>query len=170
MFFLKDTMTILLNTILLFVVLCYVYPLKFLFSLFLEGNHVFENGKLIEKISSFKQVKLLMIIYGLGFSLVYFVLLLLYINAWSHRNEIQLTTVEQFYKKSELYKQLIMVIIGLTTILTAYIIPIQYTPNIGMLYMLIGPSMFIYFGIRKKMLRKRFSSADLADHDQWLLS
>jgi uncharacterized membrane protein len=77
---LQDNTTILLNLLLLFVVLFYVYPLKFLYALVGGGASQVSD----------QQVPLLFVIYGLGFAAVYAVFVLLYANAYRQRAQLQL--------------------------------------------------------------------------------
>ncbi|MDQ6624300.1 MAG: TMEM175 family protein [Verrucomicrobiota bacterium] len=93
-FGLDDGMTRFLTCVLLFVVLFYVYPLKFLFNLSITGAF-FGHGSAMG-LRSREQFASLLIIYGLGFAAVYFSLLLLYLHAYRRRAELQLTELERF--------------------------------------------------------------------------
>lgn len=82
-----DTPTIWINAILLFTVLAYVYPLKFLFSIAITTHaNVFSNPS---------QPRELMIVYGAGFAAIYLCLATLYWNAWRQRAPLQLNALEQ---------------------------------------------------------------------------
>lgn len=78
-----DTWTIALNCALIFIVLFYVYPLKFLFSLIFSDS-IYGSGKSPFSIET-NQFPLLMVIYGVGFILIYFILTLLYAHALEKR-------------------------------------------------------------------------------------
>src|SRR3954453_18096505 len=82
-----------LSCVLLFVVLFYVYPLKFLFNLSITGI-LFGAGPLISITAS--QLTSLLVIYGLGFAAVYLALTLLYLHAWRLRETLELTQLERF--------------------------------------------------------------------------
>jgi uncharacterized membrane protein len=92
---LQDAATFALNAILLFVVLFYVYPLKFLFSLLtgqmLGSDHFGIQGA---KPIVAADVPMLMIIYGLGFVAVYLVIGLLNWHAYCQRGRLQLNESE----------------------------------------------------------------------------
>src|SRR6476619_3961233 len=81
---LQDTATVLLNAVLLFVVLFYVYPLKFLFSFLinkLTGGHGevrLPNGNFEPMIENPEQMSTLMIIFGVGYLAVFLVFVALY--------------------------------------------------------------------------------------------
>src|SRR5438067_6816330 len=84
---LHDPLTIVLNSVLLFVTLFYVYPVKFLFSL-LTGQ--FHSGS-TERIIRPTDVPTLMVIYGLGYAAVYLLFALLYLHAYRLRSQLELT-------------------------------------------------------------------------------
>src|SRR5437667_11487719 len=79
---LQDNITVLLNGILLFVVLFYVYPLKFVFTLMLNrftggnGELRLPNGTVERMVDSTDQVSVLMIIFGVGYIAVFGVFVL----------------------------------------------------------------------------------------------
>jgi uncharacterized membrane protein len=96
---LDDALTKTLTGVLLFVVLFYVYPLKFLWTLVvttrLGGNElvVMPDGR-VEPMILNDQVPLLFEIYGLGAAAVFLVFVALYANAYRRRSELALTPVE----------------------------------------------------------------------------
>lgn len=101
---LEDSVAIALNGALLFVVLFFVYPLKFL-SNWLVGRVmggtkyvVVANGEL-ERIVKPEHMPWLFAIYGLGFAAVFTVFALLYRHALTKRDELGLTELEVFETK-----------------------------------------------------------------------
>src|SRR5262249_31078981 len=98
---LEDVTSIFLNSVLLFVVLFYIYPLKFLFRLLIDqlsGRSLVvpaADGRLEPAIVR-SQVPLLMEIYGAGFVAIFAVLALLYLHAYRKRAELALTPLEVF--------------------------------------------------------------------------
>jgi hypothetical protein len=99
---LRDTATILLNAALLFVVLFYVYPLKFLFSFLVDrftGGHGevrLPNGNVVAMIESNDQMASLMIIFNLGYLAVFGVFVLLFWHAYRKRQALELNELERF--------------------------------------------------------------------------
>ena len=87
---LQDNLTVCLNAVLLFVVLFYVYPLKFLFSYLvnvLTGGHGevrLANGN-VEAMVEGNQMSTLMIIFGLGYVAIFSVFILLHLHAYRKR-------------------------------------------------------------------------------------
>lgn len=99
---LQDTVTVVLNGALLFVVLFYVYPLKFLFSFLIDkftGGHGevrLPNGNVVAMIESYDQMASLMIVFGLGYLAVFGVFVLLFWHAYRKRESLELTELERF--------------------------------------------------------------------------
>lgn len=79
--------------VLLFLVLFYVYPLKFLFGLSITGL-LFGAGPPVSMTGS--QLSTLLVIYGMGFAAVYGAMTLLYLHAWRLRDALELNNLERF--------------------------------------------------------------------------
>ena len=155
---LHDQFTILLNSCLLFVVLFYVYPLKFLFTT-LFGQIVRREGTAHFAASS--QVTELMVLYGLGFAAVYFLIAALYWNAWRHRESLALNGLERLLTVSSIVDALGLAAIGLVACLGALLaslfLPASWSGLSGYLYFLIAPWKTLngmYFGRKARTLRK----------------
>ena len=103
---LQDQLTIVLNTALLFLVLFYTYPLKFMFSMVTGG------------IRGHGDSATLFAIYGLGFAGIFGVLLLMYALAYRRREELELNAVELWDTRTEMlfYAAYILIGLGSTTI------------------------------------------------------
>jgi len=128
---LHDNGTIVINAALLFVVLFYVYPLKFLFT-------VLTNGWIGQDISAFgstNQMRELMILYGIGFIAVYGLFTTLHWNAWRQRIALQLNPVELFLTRSAMVEYTSMAAVGLVSVFIALFIPRQYIGVAGLFYM-----------------------------------
>jgi len=89
---LQDALTVFLNAVLLFVVLFYVYPLRFLTEALINGL-IFNrtDGLNITRNDS----PLLMLFYSIGVLLVFTSFLLLYWRAWRLRSTLDLDAVER---------------------------------------------------------------------------
>ncbi|MFZ0246574.1 TMEM175 family protein [Candidatus Binatus sp.] len=117
---LQDRRTIFLNGLLLFIVILYVYPLKFLFSLLVtlsttagEPMARMPDGKLVSMIS-FGQAEWITFIYGLGVAAVYAVLALLYAHAFRLRDTLHLNPLEAFETRERIIGNLLRSGLGLT--------------------------------------------------------
>lgn len=91
---LDDGSTRFLTCILLFIVLLYVYPVKFLFTLGMN-DLLFRGGAIVLAVSRAEASELLAI-YSFGFAGVYFAFALLYLHAWRSRARLELSELEQF--------------------------------------------------------------------------
>ncbi len=117
---LQDTTARVLTCILLFLVLFYVYPLKFLFSASFSIS--FYGRELNDAIHmTGRELSLLLTIYGLGFAGVYLALALLYRHAYSMRDEIGLSELERLDTRFFMARFFGMVVVGLLASATAQI-------------------------------------------------
>ncbi len=111
----QDAATVALNGLLLFVVLFYVYPLKFLWTLLVtrfSGMHA-EGPPPIRFDSQGTQ---LMVIYGLGFAAIFVTLALLYLLAYFRRGKLELNEFEVFDTKSSIVENVAVGSVGLLSI------------------------------------------------------
>ena len=154
---LEDNWTIGLNVALLFLVLFYVYPLKFLFSL--AFNSQVNGGNHGKPPITDAQIPSLMEIYAIGYIAIYLLFTLMYIHAYKRADFLQLTPIERFDCKTIIYKQAIVVIVGLCCLAGAILLPVIYSGFSGFGYVLIGPSLTIFFSIRARMRKKQFQVA-----------
>ena len=131
---LGDNATVHLNAVLLFIVLFYVYPLKFLFTMLTDrllgfGNEVIESS----------QVPLLMIIYGVGFVAVQLVFVTLYWRAYSLRAVLELDADELSMTREEIQGFLVNVAVGLASVFVAVLGGEDASSWAGLVYVLIFP-------------------------------
>lgn len=153
---LQDTITVVLNGALLFVVLFYVYPLKFLFTGLVDrftGGHGqvrLPNGNLEAMIEA-GQVSKLMFIFSAGYLAVFSVFVLLYLHAYRKRDELELSTLELFDTVSSVKENLLHCSIAIVSIVFILIGGPQMTAFAGMIYMLTGVVMTIHgLGTRRR--------------------
>lgn len=145
-------------------VLFYVYPLKFLFTLITTGNHIIKEGVDIRRISSVEEIRHLMVIYSAGFIAVYVSFLLMYLHAWRKKEELRLHEVERFHLKTAIYKSILLIMIGALVVIVSLIISDYYASSTGMLFILISPGMTILFRLRAKKLKGLISAEELQLH------
>jgi len=107
-----------LTCVMLFLVLFYVYPLKFLFNLSITGL-VFGGGPPITITSP--QLSALLAIYGLGFAAVYGALTLLYWHAYRLSETLQLTELEIFDTRYLMFRLLTLTGFGVIAAGLAYV-------------------------------------------------
>jgi hypothetical protein len=120
----NDSFTMHLNAILLFIVLFYVYPLKFLFTLVVDQLLGFDTvvspatGAVVDEIEP-EQMPLLMVIYGAGFIAVQFVFFLMYMRAYALRDALGLNASERSVTREEIQGFLLSMGVGLVSIAIA---------------------------------------------------
>ncbi len=131
---LDDGVARFLTCVLLFLVLFYVYPLKFLFNLSITGL-LFGVGSAVSMTGS--QLSILLVIYGLGFAAVYGAMALLYLHAWRLRDALELNDVEKSDTRYIMFRLLILVAFGLVAAGLA-LIPVVRNWS-ALLYILIFP-------------------------------
>ncbi len=161
---LRDNLTVCLNAILLFVVLFYVYPLKFLFtflvSLFTGGHgHVrLPGGAEGLMVESMNQVSVLMIIFGAGYIAVFGVFALLYLHAYRRRNALDLNELETFDTVKDIQESGVNVGVGSLSVAIAVLGGGRYSFLAGMTYMLnavVLPLHGMLMGRRRRKLEER---------------
>ncbi len=138
---LQDGPTLWLNALLLFLVLFFVYPLKFLFSWLFQG---WAGGNGLVHLPDGRQLpmmkpgqeRLLMLIYGAGYIAVFSVFLLLYLRAYTQRRQLELSPLEVFDTTGSMWETGWQAIIGALSFTLAWF----DRPGLaGVAYCLIGP-------------------------------
>ncbi len=115
---LQDTATVVLNAVLLFVVLFYVYPLKFLSSVL--AGRFFGLGPGGPQMANRDEMVSLLIVYGLGFVAVFAAVALLYRHAYACRDQLNLTEPEVHDTRMWYRHYLIYVGVGVLSVLLAW--------------------------------------------------
>jgi hypothetical protein len=154
---LEDGTVIALTGLLLFVVLFYVYPLKFLWSIFFAQ---FSSRGIADDALPISQVPALFEIYGLGVAAVFGILALMYWHAYRHRDDLELTPVEVVDTRFDVYRNVALACIGLASVLTAAILARVAPRAIGIagyMYFLIGIAEW-RLGEANGRMRKRVST------------
>jgi len=146
---LKDGFIQTLNFIFLFVLLFYIYPLKYLFSyvgsglfiaLLKQFNFTSDAMELaIERISisnmGIDQWADLLIRFGLGLVLIYFIFMLMHLNAYRKRRDLKLNAIEMYETKTLIYSFLCLILISMTSIAVVVIGGGIYSPHAGFVYL-----------------------------------
>jgi hypothetical protein len=164
---LQDTVTIALNSALLFVVLFYIYPLKFLFSLLVDAwtgasleVHL-PDGTVRAVIEQF-QLPALMIIYSAGYLAISLVFVLLFLHAYRKRAQLRLTALELFDTRWSIYNSLIGGVVGLLSILLAWLGGEKFAGAAGWIYPVLMVPGFSIAGRMQGQQRRRLEEATVA--------
>jgi uncharacterized membrane protein len=133
----SDRLTVVLNCALLFVVLFYVYPLKFLFTLVVN---LFVGGRSFgEAMRGPGDSTQLMTIYGLGFVAIFVILSLLHANVWRQREAMKLDALQRFDARAGAFEHLIAASVGVLSIAIAQVGGDRLAWVAGVSYSLLGP-------------------------------
>jgi uncharacterized membrane protein len=148
---LEDPYTVFLNVVLLFVVLFYVYPLKFVFTLLLAPL----TGAKAQGDMGWHEASVLMRIYGAGFAAVFSLVTLMYAHAYKLRGELDLNPVEASETLVEMRENAILAMVGIGSFAIAFRNP-EWA---GWFYMVLLPVMWIHGWISGKRTRELAESA-----------
>src|ERR1700684_4436715 len=137
---LENPWVVFLNCALLFFVLFYVYPLKFLFTAMFE-RFEFEVP----------EARALFTIWSLGYAAVFAVFALLYLHAWRIRAQLELTQLEAMRTQVSLLGALAMVLIALLSTALARAMPDRYVGIAGYIYCILP----VYFTLAGSIAGRR---------------
>ncbi len=130
--------------------LLYVYPLKWVFTLFVAAVFGLETSLQIKP----SEIPLLFVVYGLGFATVFFVFALLHLRAYRKREALELDACEQFMTRAAIWHHLALGSIGLLNVCLALILPMRYAGMAGWAYLLIAVVETVYGSIESDQQRK----------------
>jgi uncharacterized membrane protein len=153
---LHDTITLILNGTLMFLVLVYMFPLKFLMgSLFSKGFH-FETPQ---------QVTNIYCLYSGGFFCFYLLFSLMNMNAYMRKEQLNLTEGERFATATNIYINLLITSVSAISTVVAFAGrhasgTTQWIGKAGLIYAMLGPSIGILSARRKKKFEKLHGQAD----------
>lgn len=164
----RNTTVIVWNTLFLIIVLFYVYPLKFLckFLLFILLGKLFNEQSLLIEVSQMldkQSTADLMIIYGVGASSIFLVLMFMYRYALKNALLLDLSKIEEFDTRTSMKSNLLMAAVPLLSVALAVIFRHhEYVGSIaGFTYFLYTPIMTVFhqrmYKRRKRLLTETLS-------------
>jgi uncharacterized membrane protein len=168
---LNDNFTIWINALLLFVVLFYVYPLKFLWNFLVNATLGFPlsatspTGTPVRLIEN-NQVSTLLTIFAAGYATIFLIFALLYYHAYRKRAQLELNELEIHDTWNNIVENLLHVLMGLLAIIISLV---TRSGLGGFAFWLIGPVLFVNGMImskRRKRIEQRIgtdASAAVAD-------
>ena len=148
----EDVFTRVMTMAILVLVLFFVYPLKFLFTMVTVGMFGLDLTD-APHVTGREQSQVLYLIYGLGFAGVWGLYALLYAHALRKRKELQLDELEVLQTREDLCANLIYVAVCFGSIALAFTVTDQSIP--GFFYMVLAPLHTFngwYFGSKLKKL------------------
>lgn len=145
-----DSKTIRLNAVLLFFVLVYMFPLKFLFGSIFANTHL-KPGQLAP----------VFCLYCGGFAIFYFLFAWMYQHAYNQRDRIRLTDIEAFQTKTHVFNYLVIALVSSFAVLIASFGDIM-VGFAGMSFMLIGIGTYMVHKKRDRLFKERFGEIETA--------
>jgi uncharacterized membrane protein len=140
---LQDTTATVLNCALLFFVLFYVYPMKFMFV------KMFEQAAMEEG-----QIRTLFVVFAGGLGAISVIFALLQWHAWRRRHDLGLDALERLQTKQTLLHHNAMLLISLASATLAEIVPASWVGRTGLFYFVIPVYYFISGSIFGRQLRR----------------
>lgn len=159
---LRDAATISLNGLLLFVVVLFIYPFKFIATFLVNVifrrsvDVVLENGGVVPMIA-WADAGLIMMLYSLGYAAVWLSFWLLHLRAIAKRDVLELNDVELFDTRTSLREDFFNVAFGVVSTSMVLIGGNKFVPRAGLMYFLLGPVMGLH-GWLSGRRRSRFQT------------
>lgn len=144
-----DFQIFLLNAVLLFVVLFYVYPLRFVFGLFLGVDRSIQMN--------LDQARDMFSIYSAGFAAVYSAFALMHIHAWRLREHLGLDELERWMTLQSIAYTVVLALVGSLSIAIARWAPPESITWAGYVFFIIPIPMTavgMWFGPRIRALQR----------------
>jgi uncharacterized membrane protein len=138
---LEDLWTTTLNAGFLFLIVFFVYPLKYLatmFSLFLRS---LAEGR-PEPPMSLENARDALAMASVGYALVFLMLAALYARAMGKAEQLELSPSERALTRFGVWSQFVHVAVGMAAAVAAAVLPVRWAPFAGFIYFLISPLMF----------------------------
>lgn len=151
---LEDPYTVFLNVVLLFLVLFYVYPLKFVFMLIASQ---LTGGDIARGVGEHEAAGL-MRVYAVGFTAVFSIFALMYTHAYRLRNPLELNPVEVLQTRFAIQENIAMGIVGTVSFALTFKNPAWA----GWWYFVLGPVLGIHGSISGRRIRKLSEQLGLA--------
>ena len=149
---LQDSLSTFLNCVLLFLVLFYVYPLKFLFTLLVSGwMHFPMKERMIEG----DQLPQLMAIFSGGYLAVACIFIALFGHALRKREALDLNDLEIHATRTSIGAAMVQAFVSLVSVCIALFGPVRMAGLAGMIYpILLGPGFTIYYNVMARKQRR----------------
>ncbi len=138
---LEDGWTTVLNAALLFLIVFFVYPLKYLATMLSAFLRSVAEGQ-PQAPMSFAEARDGLVYVSIGYAAVFLMFALLYAHAAAKADALDLSPRERALTRFSLAGQWVHIVIGALVALSASVLPLAWAPMSGFIYFLIGPLMF----------------------------
>lgn len=161
---LDDITTVVLNAILLFVIVFFVYPLKFVFTIVVEmlqgGRPWLETYDGVQVLTE-GQWPVIMMVFSGGYMAVFVLFALMHLNAYRLREALELSPLERFDTIDNVRESLLNVGIGLLSVLLTAFGGAGGPLWGGLAYWLVGPVLYangVLAGRRRRQVAGRLAA------------
>ena len=154
---LEDRTVVTLNAMLIFVVLFYVYPLKFLFTVLVAsifGISSSPPGQAVA-IRSYEDMRQLMMVFDAGYIAVFLLFALLYLHAYRQRSALDLNAIERFDTRESIWSAVLQIGVAIVSLSIALTGGARGASWSGIVFVSVGPlqaARGVFFGIRRRRL------------------
>jgi len=153
---LEDGFTVLINSIILFLIMIFAYPLKFMATFLVNFfTGYFQTPGQIESTLSLADVPYMLAVYAAGYALVFGLFALLYAHALRRSDVLELSEAERIMTRLEVDQGLAAIGVSVAAILLGFLLPVGLSTMAGGVYFVIGPIM----GWLSSRARKRANAA-----------
>lgn len=161
---LHDTATTVLNAVLLFVILFFVYPLKFVFSIVVQ---IMMGGRPWAQVHDGVQVltegqwPVMMMIFSAGYMAVFLLFALMHVHAYRLRDVLELSPLERYDTLDNVRESLLNVGIAVVSVLLSAFGGASGPLWGGLAYWLVGPALYVngvLAGRARRRLQARLAS------------
>ncbi len=146
---LDDVPTVWLNSVLLFLVMFFVYPLKFLVNVVVQQMSgqsptvMGPEGELIQAIAREDAIPMLLL-FSSGFVAIHATFVLMHWRAFRLKEKLGLNRLEIYDTRNTLGEHAIYVMVGLISIVMSVLGGLSWTTEAGWFYAVLGPVMGVY--------------------------
>lgn len=161
---LDDLATIVLNGMLLFVIVFFVYPLKFVFGIVVEmmmGRRPWAETHDGVQVLTEGQWPVMMMIFGAGYMAVFLLFALMHLNAYRLREVLELSPLERYDTVDNVRESLLNVGIGAVSVLLSGFGGPAGPLWGGLTYWLVGPVLYVngvVYGRARTRLQARLAA------------
>ncbi|OQW57489.1 MAG: hypothetical protein A4S17_04580 [Proteobacteria bacterium HN_bin10] len=139
---LEDAWTTAVNAALLFLILFFVYPLKYLATMLSRFVETVAQGAPRPPFT-FEEAEYSLALLSIGYAAVFLLFFALYAHALSKSDALELSERERQQTRFALWQQGVHVAVGATTAVAALTLPAPWSTLAGFIYSLIGPLIFV---------------------------
>lgn len=139
---LEDGWTTTLNAGLLFLILFFVYPLKYLATMLSAFVRSLFEGAPRAPLSIYDAQSSLMVL-SAAYAAVFIMFFLLYSHALKKADQLELSERERQFTRFACWQNCVHAAVGIAAVIGAWLIPLPWSPFAGFVYFFIGPLILI---------------------------